>query len=384
MPRLLIATTVPETIDAFLVPYARHFRSLGWQVDAASSGLNRDSDCAGEFEAVWDIPWSRSPFRAGNVDAPRRLRQALSSRRYDIVHVHTPVAGFLCRWAMRRAETPVCIYTAHGFHFHEDGSAVNNSVFVMLETLAGRWTDYLVVINRKDHEAARIHRLVPEDRLMYMPGIGLDTGVTYSPESVAAKQTERLRNELGISAGGPVFLVVAEFVSNKRHQDAIHAFTKLGRRDAHLLCAGCGPTLEAMRRLAARLGVDRRVHFLGVRKDVPVLMRAAAALLLCSNREGLPRSVMEALSLEVPVIGTDIRGTRDLIGDGAGYLYPVSNVDALSAAMTRVLELPDEARRMAAEGRRRIAGYDIRHVLRLHEDLYLRALAQKHKECMAC
>ena len=93
---------------------------------------------------------------------------------------------------------------------------------------------------------------------------------------------------------------------------------------------------------------------------------------------------MEALSLGVPVIGTDIRGTRDLIGDGAGYLYPVSDVDALSAAMARVLERPDEAIRMAGQGRARMAGYDIRHVLRLHEDLYLRALAQKHRECMVC
>ena len=138
---------------------------------------------------------------------------------------------------------------------------MNNSVFVTLEKLAGRWTDYLVVINRKDHEAARIHRLVPEDRLTYMPGIGLDTGVTYSPESVAGNEIERLRSELGIPAGSPVFLVVAEFVPKKRHQDAIHAFAKLHRADAHMLCAGRGPTLEAMRRLADRLGVSARVRF---------------------------------------------------------------------------------------------------------------------------
>ena len=66
--------------------------------------------------------------------------------------------------------------------------------------------------------------------------------------------------------------------------------------------------MEETRKLARALGVADRVHFLGHRPDIPALVRASVAVLLPSEREGLPRSVMEALSLGVPVVGTRIRG----------------------------------------------------------------------------
>lgn len=60
------------------------------------------------------------------------------------------------------------------------------------------------------------------------------------------------------------------------------------------------------------------VHFLGRRRDIPVLMRASVATLIASAQEGLPNCVRESLCMETPVIGTEIRGTRDLLVDGNG------------------------------------------------------------------
>jgi lipopolysaccharide/colanic/teichoic acid biosynthesis glycosyltransferase len=96
---------------------------------------------------------------------------------------------------------------------------------------------------------------------------------------------------------------------------------------------------------------------------------------LVSEQEGLPRSVLEALCLETPVIGSDIRGTRELLEDGAGWLVPVGDADQLARAMSEVIASPDEARARGRRGRQKVLeGYDQESILRCHECLYARLL----------
>src|SRR5207249_867737 len=117
---------------------------------------------------------------------------------YDLVHVHSPVAAFVTRMAlrrMRRQGKPRVIYTAHGFHFYQGSPRVRGTLFRTLERLAGRWTDHLVVINREDEAAALKYGIVPPQRLRYMPGIGVDTQV-YSAASVPAADIAAVRGEL--------------------------------------------------------------------------------------------------------------------------------------------------------------------------------------------
>jgi glycosyltransferase involved in cell wall biosynthesis len=245
--------------------------------------------------------------------------------------------------------------------------------YVACERLAGRWTDFLVVINRDDEAAARRHALVPPDRIRYMPGIGIATG-EYSPEAVHPRQVAALRAELAMRPSDRLLLVVAEFNPGKRNRDALDALARLDGDDVHLAFAGSGPLLAECRARATSLGVADRVHFLGFRKDVPVLLAAADAVMLLSEREGLPRSVMEALCFEKPVIGTDVRGMRDLLSDDCGILVPVGDLAAIVAAINRILGSSANARAMGRRARRKMAAYDDDAILRLHERLYADAL----------
>jgi glycosyltransferase involved in cell wall biosynthesis len=131
--------------------------------------------------------------------------------------------------------------------------------------------------------------------------------------------------------------------------------------------------------LAARLGLTERVHFLGHRDDIPALIRASQATLLPSEREGLPRSIMESLCLEVPVIGSDIRGIRDLLADGAGLMYTVGDIKGLAAAMDWILGHPREAALMARRGREQLmaAGRSQADIINRHEELYAVALNRR-------
>ncbi|MGH7349653.1 MAG: glycosyltransferase [Candidatus Rokuibacteriota bacterium] len=372
-----MVSTVSATMRGFLMPFARHFRGLGWRVDGLARGATRCAECRDGFDQAWDIDWARNPLAGLRLPrAMARVRAVVEEQRYDLVHVHTPIAAFATRLALGRRRRDLgfsVIYTAHGFHFRTGAPPIRSAMYRACERIAGRWTDYLVVINREDEEAARRYRIVPDARIRYVPGIGVDL-TRYAPEAVADERARARRDELGLGARDQLFLAAGEFTRNKRQIDALRAFVALGRRDTYLAFAGEGPLLDRVRRAAARLGVGDRVRFLGWRADCPELMRASAAVLLTSAREGLPRSVMEALGLGVPVIGTDTRGTRELLDDGAGLLVEVGDVAGLSVAMGWVLDHPAEARAMAAHGRTRMGRYEIGRILRDHERLYESAL----------
>ena len=246
MNKLLMVTTVPSTLRSFLLPFAAHFRAQGWQVDAMACGVSMSAECQQGFDRVWEVKWSRNPLDPRNLlAAPQVIREIVTREKYNIVHVHTPVAAFVTRFALKdlRARLGVkVIYTAHGFHFYTGGNPLKNAVFINLEKLAGNWTDYLVTINHEDRQAALQHKLVAPARLVYMPGIGVDLKY-YNRQTVAESAVIQVRQELGIGEHTPVLLSVAEFTARKHHVDAIAAFAKLARTDVHLAFAGSGPLM---------------------------------------------------------------------------------------------------------------------------------------------
>jgi glycosyltransferase involved in cell wall biosynthesis len=130
------------------------------------------------------------------------------------------------------------------------------------------------------------------------------------------------------------------------------------RPDFHLLIAGSGPPeLQAsLRDRAAALGLSAHVQFLGLRSDVPKLIRACDAFVLSSAWEGMPNTVMEAMASGVPVVSTDAGGARELVRNGIdGTIVPCGEPDALAEGMLNVMAMEPEARsRMGASGRERI------------------------------
>jgi glycosyltransferase involved in cell wall biosynthesis len=381
-PRLLIVTTVYDMARDFLLPYARRYRSRGWRVDALASPDATFAESAAAFDRAWTIDWSRRPAELWRMGRSAEAVRALVEREdYDIVHVHTPIAGLVTRFALRArrrwAGTQV-IYTAHGFHFHPGGRGLPNAAFLAAEKRAGGWTDFLVVINADDHAAVLRHAIVPEERLLFTPGVGFDPAI-YDPARVSPAAVAALRGELGLRPRDRLVTMIAEFTANKRHADVVEAFALAEREDAHLAIAGRpGPTLEATRQLVASLGLERRVHLLGFRDDIPTLIRASEATVLASAREGLPRSVIESLALGVPVVATRIRGIRDLVGAGSGHLVEVGDLPALARALAWVIDHPGESRRLGEAGRAAFCdAYGFERVAALHDELYERALERR-------
>ncbi len=377
MNKLLIVSAVPIALRAFLLPFAHYFRAKGWRVDAIANGVSTCPECVAACDRVWDVELGRSPLDPKNfLTAPPKIKEIVEQQQYDIVHAHMAVAGFVTRYALkdlRKQGKPKIIYTAHGFNFYKGEMPLKNAIFLTLEKLAGFWTDYLVVINREDEAAAKRYRIVAPDRVRYMPGIGVDIQ-RYNPDVISASEVEQVRQELQLAPATSLFLCIAEFTPRKRHRDLLTAFAKIARENTCLAFAGDGVLQAEMQQLSHQLGVQDRVRFLGFRRDIPTLSRAAVATILVSEAEGLPRSIMESLCLETPAIGTDIRGIRELLEPGCGILVPVGNVEAIAKAMTWILDHPEDAKMMGKRGRELMADYDLRQILNLHETLYAEAL----------
>ncbi|MEK0189921.1 MAG: glycosyltransferase family 1 protein [Oscillatoriales cyanobacterium] len=378
MKKLLMVTTIPGTLRAFFLPLVSHLRDRGWQVDGMANEISSNLECVEAFDRVWDVEWSRNPLDPRNlIAAPQQIKAVMNQREYDLVNVSTPVAAFVARYALnswRKQGNLKIIYTAQGFHFYRGGSLLKNAGFLALEKLAGYWTDYLIVVNREDEEAAKHYQLVPSKEVRYIPGTGLNVD-RYNPNAISETEVAQVRQELGLQLDAPMFLAVAEFIPRKHHQDLLKALAQLQRPEVHLALAGGGKLVDQMKKLASELKIQNQVHFLGFRRDIQILMRASVATILVSEQEGLPNCVMESLSLEVPVIGTNIRGTRDLLEKDCGLLVDVGDTKGIANAMAWVLDHPQEAQVMGKKGRTWMANYELRQIVKLHEELYVEATA---------
>lgn len=381
MKRLLILTTLPVTLNAFLVPFARHFRAKGWHVGAGASGLSSSAaSLQSEFDATYDIPWKRSLASAGNIAAVKAVRAAVDAGDYDIVHVHTPIASFLTRFALRNHRRKVkVVYTAHGFHFGFDASSPYFTPYFYAEKLAGQWTDTLVVINQRDYDTCLRYGIVGPEHLRHTRGIGIDLAAYSRPADFDGIRAGR-RNEMGIGPDDFLFLMIAEFNPGKRHRDVLEALRQIRDESVHVAFAGEGALLEEMRQLAREYGVGGRAHFLGYRKDVKELLAACDATVLPSAREGLPRSILEAMAMRRLVLGTKIRGIEELLGDSCGLLFAVGAIPELAEAM-KLARTNHEVRASYEENAfGKVREYSVDKVLRAHEELYENLLGAKGKQ----
>lgn len=372
--KLLYVASVPLHLYTFWVPYVRHFRAKGWTVDGAAADISRFADLDGVFDNTFDVQFVRNPLEqpfaalGRYASTIRYIRNLVFRGGYDIVHVNSMTATFMTRFALRHhASKPQVIHTAHGFHFFKGNCWWRNALFRGWESVGSRWTDTLITINAEDYAAAQRFRGISADRVVLTPGIGVDL-------SLYCKRESRTRDELRLTPEQPLLLFVGEMIPRKRHADSIAALAQLARKDIHLAFAGNGEQEMRLRKHAFEAGLGERVHFLGFRKDIPELISAADALLLPSAREGLPRCILEAMSIGTPVIASEIRGNADLLSGGCGLLHAVGDTAALANCVVRLLEDKAAVRQMVTKAQERVRDFSLDKVIAAHERIYESAM----------
>jgi glycosyltransferase involved in cell wall biosynthesis len=194
------------------------------------------------------------------------------------------------------------------------------------------------------------------------------------PEARAA-----IRRELGLGEEF-VWLAVGRFEPAKDYPTMIAAFARLAtvRPASRLLLVGQGSLRSEVEAMVRATGMEERVRFLGVRRDVPELMSAADAYLLSSAWEGMPVVLLEAAAAELPVVATRVGGVAEVVDDGTtGLLVRSADPAVLAEAMEKMESLTPEARlAMGASGRLLVEQrYGTGRVMDMWERLYSEVIA---------
>lgn len=367
----------------FHLPYMDLLQQKGCEVHAYAQPGEERQRLERRGIICHDVPIQRSPLQVQNWKALQILTESFRKEGFRFVHVHTPVASILGRIAARRAGVPCTLYTAHGFHFFKGAPLLNWLLYYPFERWMARFTDVLITINKEDFERAL--KFPVRHKVTYVNGIGIDLKVYGEQEEHSASKMETTESRYQLfdlphideEESAFVLLCVAELNANKNQKQLIEALYQLTDRadNIHLALAGTGPSQQSLLDLANRLGVQNRVHMLGYRRDIPDLLRACDAVALVSYREGLPRAIMEAMAAGKPVIGTHIRGLRDLIDhESTGILVPVDDVAATARAILQLRDDPALAATMGEANKVRITRYGLPAVLLDMDSIYIEAL----------
>ena len=317
MKKILYITTVSRTINAFLIPHIEKLIDEGYKVDCAFS-IDKEVDkrIIDKGCNIFEIPFSRNPLNLKNINAFNKLIKLQEENQYDIVHVHTPVASVYGRLLKLKFPKLKTIYTVHGFHFFKGAPKINWMIYYPIEWIMKKFTDVAITINLEDYERAKSFGI---KKVYKTNGVGLDLSY-YNPDLY---DKEECRSRFNIKEDDFVIAMIAEVNKNKNHAQMINAVDELVKehKNVKVLCAGDGPLLESVKKDIEDRGLSNVINMLGFRTDINEIISCCDVGVLMSYREGLPRNIMELMAFGKPVIGTNIRGIRDLIEEGInGYL----------------------------------------------------------------
>jgi len=377
--KVLQVAAIDTTVHFLLKPLLERLRKEGYNVHVACSPGPRLLKLEKQGYFVHPVPIARKVAPLSNVQSLWRLYRLMRRERFDIVHVHTPVAAALGRIAAKLARVPMVVYTAHGFYFHELMSRWKRRLIISIERALGqRCTDLLLTQSAEDADTAVREKIVAKERVVWI-GNGVD------PQKFVRPPSETLRTKLGFTSENRVIGFIGRLVREKGVVELFEAMTRVATQFPKARLLVVGDTLKSDRdtHAIARLNriitserLDDVVKFTGFRDDTPDLLAIMDVFVLPSHREGMPRAILEAMAAGRPVIATNIRGCREeVIHDVTGLLVDVGDSEALAEAVIKVLSDEGLALRMGQAGRKRVEEeFDEEIVLQRQLDVYQRSL----------
>jgi lipopolysaccharide/colanic/teichoic acid biosynthesis glycosyltransferase len=373
--RVLQLAAADITAKKLLLPLIDRLVAEGYQVYIACSDGRYARELAGKGYRVFTVPIGRQISPLANARALWHLYRLMRRERFDIVHVHTPVAAALGRVAAWMARVPIVIYTAHGFYFHDDMRRWLKQPIIWVEKLLGKITDLTFTQSQEDAITAAREGISEEGRVVRI-GNGVDIERFIMPPA-----NDGVRMELGLSQQDKIVGFVGRLVREKGLLELIEAVKEVAKvlPDTRLVLVG--ETLDgdrdqkakqALRQAIEQDGLQDRVVFTGFVEDIPRVMAAIDLFVLPSYREGMPRTIIEAMACGKPVVATNIRGCREEVVHGVtGMLVPVKDAASLAEAMKSVLSNPDLAQEMGRAGQQRaVEMFDERTVLDRQMEAY--------------
>jgi glycosyltransferase involved in cell wall biosynthesis len=299
------------------------------------------------------VPMVRPIRVMQDLRCARAMRDLFRDEGIDVVHTHTAKAGILGAIAGRWAGVRLVVHTCHGLTFYEGQPRLRYHFYRGLEKAACGFRHYLLSQNKRDMAACE--RLMGGKGRVYFEGNGVDVG------RVVARAAEGAAEADGdYPPGGVRVAIVSRFDPVKRVGDFVRVCAGLVESGVEVSAVICGHGVMegALRAEIDDRGLSDRVRILGWRPDVLAVVGQADVVMLVSEKEGIPRSLMEAMALSKPVVATNVLGTQELVVDGeTGFLARLGDVGGM-VSRVRQLAMDDGLRaQFGRAGRRRIEAH---------------------------
>lgn len=277
------------------------------------------------------------------------LPALLLAARFDVVHCHLVASNIVAKPVAAALRVPVILNHDHT----NDDYRANDRARLLLDTWSNRFATHLIAVSDSCRKFLIEREGIPSNRITLIQN-AIDTR-HFSPES--GSQAEA-RKSFGIPQGVPLVAGVGRLNPQKNFV----LFIKVAQEvlkvhpDARFLIAGEGPEETLLRSAAAKAGLTERLQFAGYVADTRQVYLAADALLMPSLFEGLPMTLLEAMSMRLPVVASALDGIAEVVENGKdGFLAPSGETETFAGHVCAILSDPALARRVGESASRKIA-----------------------------
>jgi len=290
-----------------------------------------------------------------------QIKGHLKELQPDVVHTHSAKAGILGRFAAHnlrhktqdpRDKRPAIVYTIHGWSFHPYQSDWLNKFYIAIEKSAAKRTDFFIsVADAMTTQATAVGIGKPEQYVTAYSAIEEDDFL----EPVPQERRKAFRRKYEIDEDAIVLVTIARLFMLKGHEYIIESAKELSKRFKNCvwLFVGDGNLAKRFKQEVKELGLAERIKFTGLLppSQIPLAIQSSDILVHCSLREGLARTLPQALLCGRPVLSFDIDGAKEVVNEKTGRLVEPENVEQLINACAELIEDEDLRRKLGENGR---------------------------------
>jgi glycosyltransferase involved in cell wall biosynthesis len=289
-----------------------------------------------------------------------QIKKHLQRLQPDIVHTHSAKAGILGRFAAHglnratsheRLSTKI-IHTIHGLAFHPYQSQWLNKFYIAIEKYAARCTDFFIsVADAMTEQATAVGIGRPEQFVTAYSAIEEKDFL----EPIPQERKKQFRQKYGIAEDAVVLVTIARLFMLKGHDYIIESAKELSKRFENCvwLFVGDGNLAEHYKQQVRESGLAERIKFTGLLPpgEIPLAIQSSDILVHCSLREGLARTLPQAMLCGRPAISFDVDGAREVVNKNTGRLIEPKNVEQLIRACAELIQDEDLRKRLGQNGR---------------------------------
>ena len=304
----------------------------------------------------------------------------------DIIHSFATKPSVFARLAGRACGVPVVIGTLPGLGslYSSEGfiTCLARVIYEPLQRLACHHSDLTIFQNHTDAREFVEKRITPEQKVSVIAGSGVRTDL-FDPKRFASSERERVRAELGIRGDALLVTMVSRLIRSKGVEEFGAAAQIVAEYNLNIDCLLVGPRDDdSVEGLTTQeiVQLRRSVSWVGARNDIAAILAASDLFVLPSSyREGIPRVLLEAASMGLPIITTDSPGCNEVVEHGVnGLLVPTRDADALARAILQLIGEPETRQRFGWESRKRtVARFDLSAVANQTRLIYGNLLERK-------